>query len=125
MYTYTLANITEASNDSDLTSKHDIGGTLDTIDEGLAASVVVVELGLGNGVIDVNGRNLELAVTESLVQVVDTSGGFLRDTANTCEDRYLGEDLPNMEMPATHQRGPGGTSRGRESSNHHHHRGSC
>lgn len=28
----TLANITEAGNDSDLASNHDIGGTLDTID---------------------------------------------------------------------------------------------
>ena len=82
MYTYTLANITEASNDGDLTGKHDIGGTLDTIDERLAASVVVVELRLGDGVVNVDGRDLELAVTEHLVEVVNTGCSLLGETAD-------------------------------------------
>jgi hypothetical protein len=81
-WTYTLANVTIASNNGDLSGKHDIGGTLNTIDQGFTAAVVVVELGLGDRVVDVDGRDLELAITESLVEVVDTSGGFLRDTAN-------------------------------------------
>lgn len=46
--TYTLANITVSSDNGDLASKHDIGSTLDTIDERFAASVVVIELGLGD-----------------------------------------------------------------------------
>ena len=79
-FTYTLAHVSEASDDSDLASKHDIGGTLDAVDEGLAAPVVVVELGLGDGVVDVDGGDLELAVAEGLVEVVDTGGGLLRDT---------------------------------------------
>ncbi len=54
-----LTNITVASNNSDLTSKHDIGCTLDTINQGFAATVKVVELGLGNRVIDINSRNKE------------------------------------------------------------------
>jgi hypothetical protein len=37
-----LANITEASNNGDLTSKHDVGGTLDSVDERLAAAVVLI-----------------------------------------------------------------------------------
>lgn len=80
--TYSFANITETSDNSDLSSEHDIGGTLDTIDEGLAAAVVVVELGFGDRVVDVDGGDLELAVTESLVQVVDTGGCLFRYTAN-------------------------------------------
>lgn len=44
--TYPLSDITEPSNDGNLASKHDIGGALDTVNEGLAASVVVIKLGL-------------------------------------------------------------------------------
>lgn len=44
----TLSDITEASNDGNLTGDHDIGGTLDTVDQGLTATVKVVELGLGD-----------------------------------------------------------------------------
>lgn len=76
----TLSDVTETSNGSDLTGKHDVGGSLDTVDEGLSATVVVVELGLGDGVVDVDGGDLELALSESLVEVVNTGGGLLRDT---------------------------------------------
>lgn len=46
---------------------------------------VVVELGLGDGVVDVDCGGLELAVPESLVEVVDTGGGLLRDTLDVVE----------------------------------------
>lgn len=46
--TYTLSNISVTGDDGDLTSEHNIGGTLDTIDERLTTSVKVVELGLGD-----------------------------------------------------------------------------
>lgn len=81
----TLADVTETSDDSDLTSNHDIGGTLDTINERFAASVKVVELGLGNGVVDVDGRDKELAFLQHTVEVVDTSGGLLGDTVAVLE----------------------------------------
>ena len=81
----TLADITETGNDTDLTSNHDIGGTLDTIDERLTATVQVVELGLGDGVVDVDGGNKELAVLEHAVEVVNTGGGLLRETEATLE----------------------------------------
>lgn len=81
-FTYSFANISVASNDGDLASKHDVSGTLDTINERFAASVVVVKLGLGNGIVDVDGGDLQLAITESLVQVMNTSGGFLRNTVD-------------------------------------------
>lgn len=88
-----LADITISSNNSDLTSDHDIGGTLDTVDERLAAAVQVVELGLGDGVVDVDGRDQQLALLEHAVKVVDTSGGLLRQTEAALElIRVLGVD---------------------------------
>ena len=81
--TYALADVTETGDDSDLAGKHDIGGTLDTVNEGLAAAVVVVELGLGDGVVDVDGGDLELAITEHLVEVMNAGGGLLGKTADT------------------------------------------
>ena len=80
-----LSDITETSDDGDLTGQHDIGGSLDTINKRLSASVVVVELGLGDGVVDVDGGDLELAVSESLVEVVNTGGGLLGDTSAVLE----------------------------------------
>lgn len=89
----TLADITETSDNGDLTGNHDISGTLDTIDERLAASVKVVELGLGDRVVDVDGwdeKTVLLAlVLEHAVQVVDTSGGLLRDTVATLEHLWV------------------------------------
>lgn len=97
----TLADITETSNDSDLTGDHDIGGTLDTIDERLAAAVQVVELGFGDGVVDVDGRDKEavLLVLEHAVQVVDTGGGLLGDTVAVLE--HLGVLLVDESSEVT------------------------
>lgn len=81
----TLTDITVSGNDSDLTSDHDIGGTLDTVDERLTATVEVVELGLGDTVVNVDGGNLELVLLEHLVEVVDTGGGLLGDTEAVIE----------------------------------------
>ncbi len=63
-----------------LSSQHDVCGSLDSINKGLPASVEVVELGLGDRVVDVDGGNLQLALLEHAVQVVDTSCGLLTHT---------------------------------------------
>jgi hypothetical protein len=81
----TLTDITVTGDDTDLTGNHDIGGTLDTVDEGLTATVQVVELGLGDTVVNVDGGDLELALLEHAVQVVDTGGGLLGDTEAVLE----------------------------------------
>ena len=75
-----LADITIASNDSDLASNHDIGGTLDAINERLAATIEVVELALGDTVVDVDGGDLQGARLHHLVEIVHTGGGLLGDT---------------------------------------------
>jgi len=76
----TLTDITETSDDSGLTSNHNVGSTLDTVDQRLTAAVKVVKLGLGNTVIDVDGRDLQLVLSEHLVKVVNTGGGLLTQT---------------------------------------------
>lgn len=85
----TLTNITETSDDGGLTSDHDIGGSLDTIDQRLTATVQVVELGLGNGVVDVDSWDLQLTLLERLVQVVDTSGGLLGQTVAVLQHLWV------------------------------------
>tara|TARA_R110002003_G_scaffold28_16_gene1661 strand:- start:18704 stop:19177 length:474 start_codon:yes stop_codon:yes gene_type:complete len=72
-----LADITETSDDSDLAGNHDIGGTLDTVDERLTAAVQVVELGLGDRVVDVDGGDEEALALEHAVEMVHAGGGLL------------------------------------------------
>ena len=80
-----LANVTVAGNDGDLTGDHHVGGTLDTVDQRLLAAVQVVELGLGDGVVDVDGGDEQLAVLEHAVEVVHTGGGLLGQTEAALE----------------------------------------
>jgi len=80
-----LTDITVTSNDGNLASNHDVGSTLDTVDERLTAAVQVVELGLGDAVVDVDGRDEELARLEHAVEVVDTGSGLLGDTEAALE----------------------------------------
>lgn len=76
-FTYALTDVAETSNDSDFASKHHIRGPLDTVDKRFAAAIIVVELRLRDGVVDVDGGNLQLAITEHLVQMVNTGRGLL------------------------------------------------
>ena len=43
-----LADVSESSNNSDLAGDHNVSGALDSVNQGLAAAVEVVELGLGH-----------------------------------------------------------------------------
>ena len=57
-----------------VSSKYDAGSTLNTAGEGLAASVEVTKLALGNGVVGVNSGGLEFVFPEHTVEVVNTGG---------------------------------------------------
>lgn len=85
----TLTDITETSDNSDLTGDHDVGGSLDTIDQGFSTTVQVVELGLGDGVVDVDGWDLQGVVLQHLVEVVDTGGGFLGKTVTAFQHFWV------------------------------------
>merc|ERR1719381_357537 len=77
--------ITVTSDHCNLSSKHDIGGPLDSVNKGLPAAVEVVELGLGHGVVDIDGGDLQGLLGEHLVQVMHASGSLLRQTLDSLE----------------------------------------
>ena len=85
--TYTLADITISSHNGDLARKHDIRRTLDAIDERLTATIVVVELRLGDRIVHIDGRDFEFAIAEHLVKVVDTRRGLFRNTLDVFKER--------------------------------------
>ena len=95
----TLTDVTVTGNDTDLTGNHDIGSTLDTVNERLTATVQVVELGLGDRVVNVDSRDGQLVLAEHLVEVVDTGGGLLRETVAALE--LLGELVVNEGSQVT------------------------
>ncbi len=81
-----LADIAIAADDGDLAGHHDVGGALDAVDQRLAAAVEVVELGLGDGVVDVDGGDEELALLEHLVEAVNAGGGLFGNAAPVAGD---------------------------------------
>eukprot|EP00976_Prorocentrum_cordatum_P091091 1188382-Prorocentrum_minimum.AAC.4 len=78
----TLADVTEATDPGGLAGNHHVGTTHDTVGERVAAAVHVVELGLGDGVVHVDGREQQGAGSGHLVQALHTGGGLLRHTNN-------------------------------------------
>jgi len=85
----TLSDVTVTADDSALTGDHDVSGTAKTIGKRVLATVQVVELGLGDGVVDVDGREKQLTLLGHDVKSVHTSGGLLRDT-----NHALGQTVP-------------------------------
>lgn len=88
-----LADVAEPSNDCALAGEHDIGGAHQAVREGVLAAVEVVELGLGDGVVDVDGAEEESALLGHCVETVHTGGGLLRDTDAAGSN---GAPLPGM-----------------------------
>jgi hypothetical protein len=60
--------------------KININSPLDSVAKRFTATVQVVKLGLGDGVVYVNGGNFEFTILEHLVQVMDSSSGLLGQT---------------------------------------------
>src|SRR3546814_11625440 len=51
----TFADITKAAYNGDFASHHDVGSALDAVYQRFAAAIQIVELGLGDRVVDVDG----------------------------------------------------------------------
>ncbi|AIY18433.2 Signal peptidase I [Pimelobacter simplex] len=81
-----LAHVAVAADDRDLAADHDVGGAVDAVDERVAAAVLVVELRLGDRVVDVDRREEERALLEALVQAVHARGGLLGDALDARGD---------------------------------------
>jgi len=81
-----LTHVAVAAHDCNLAGHHHVGGAVDAVDEGVAAAVEVVELGLGHGIVHVDGRELEAAGLGHLVQAMHAGSGFFRNAA----ERFAG-----------------------------------
>ena len=84
-----LADVAEAGDHGHLAGHHDVGAAADAVDEALAAAVEIVELRFRHGVVDVDGREQQLAVLLHLVEAgtpvvvsSDTPLMFLANSAN-------------------------------------------
>jgi len=75
-----LSDISESADNGFLSGNHDVSGAHDSVGERVAASVDVVELGLGDAVVDVDGGEEELSLLGHLDEAVDSGGGLLRDS---------------------------------------------
>ena len=81
-----LADVAVAADDRLLAGDHDVGGPLDAVDQALAAAVEVVELALGDAVVDVDGREEQRAVLDALVQAMDAGRRLLGDADDVLGD---------------------------------------
>ena len=72
-----FADVAVTADAGDLAGDHHVGGALDAVGERFAAAVEVVELGLGDGVVDVDGGHEQLALLQHLVEAMHAGGGFL------------------------------------------------
>ena len=78
-----LTHVAVAAHDCDLAGHHHVGGAVDAVDEGVAAAVEVVELGLGHGIVHVDCRELEAASLGHLVQAMHAGSGFFGNAAES------------------------------------------
>ena len=75
-----LADITVSEDNNLLAGDHDVSGTHETVREGVTTSVDVVELLLGDGIVDVDSLDEELSTSRHLLKSVDTGGSLFRDS---------------------------------------------
>jgi hypothetical protein len=66
-WTYAFTNVTKTGDNSNFTGEHNIGRTLDAIDKRFTTTVIVIKLGLGDGIVDIYSRNFQSSFAERLV----------------------------------------------------------
>jgi len=76
----TFTNITITADDDFLTSNHDISGSHETIWERVSATIDVIELLFGYGVVNIDGSDKEFTSGGHLIKSVDTSGSLFGNT---------------------------------------------
>jgi len=78
-----FANVTVSGDNGDFARQHDVRGALDAIDQRLSATVKIVKLALGHGVVDVDCWDFEIAQFVHLVKIMHASGSFLGNTLDS------------------------------------------
>ena len=74
-----FADVAITANEGSLASNHDAQRALEAVGQGFAAAIQVVEFGLGDGVIDVDGRHQKFARLKHLVKAMHPGRGFFAD----------------------------------------------
>ena len=74
-----LAHVAVAEDDGGLAGDHDVGRAVDAVDQRVAAAVEVVELALGDRVVDVDRREQQVTGLGELVEAMHAGGGLLGD----------------------------------------------
>ncbi|RMO51184.1 hypothetical protein ALQ39_103570 [Pseudomonas amygdali pv. eriobotryae] len=90
-----LAHVTVADHQRLLAGQQVVGAALDGVVQAVTAAVLVVVLALGHRVIDVDGRDFQLALGQHVQQAVNTRGGFFGDAVDLVQHRrvFLVDDL--------------------------------
>ncbi len=76
-----FADIAVAADDGHLTGDHDVDGTVESVYEGVSATVEVIELRFCDGIVHIERRDEEFALLLEFVEAVDTGGGFFGHAA--------------------------------------------
>ena len=77
-----LADLAVAEDDRDLAAEHHVGRAVEAVDQRVAAAVDVVELALGDRVVDVDGREEQRAGLHHLVEAVHAGRRLFADAAH-------------------------------------------
>ncbi len=75
----TLADVAVTADERGLAADQHVGAAVDAVEQRVAGAVLVVELALGDRVVDVDGREDEFTGSSDLVQTQDTGRGLLGD----------------------------------------------
>ena len=75
-----FAHITIAHHHDNFSCHHHIGGSFDAIGQRFAAAIEIVELGLGDRIVHIDGRYQEATFLLHLVETVHTGSGLLGNT---------------------------------------------
>ena len=74
-----LADIAEARDHGDLAGHHHVGAAADAVDQRFAAAIKIVEFRLGDGIIDVDRREQQLAFLLHDIQTMHAGRRLFRD----------------------------------------------
>ena len=77
-----LADVAVADDQRDLAADQHVGAAVDPVDQRVPDAVLVVELALGDRVVDVDRREQQFTGGGQLVEPVDAGGGLLGDAAD-------------------------------------------
>ena len=81
-----LADVAVAADQRGLAADQDVGAAVDAVDQRVPGAVLVVELALGDRVVDVDGRERQLTGGGELVEPQHAGGGLLGDALDRLGD---------------------------------------